>query len=63
MTAGMPDGPAVPVVWRTPASSVDEPAAGQVPSAVPGTWLVPGPAEKLSTVKVAGPGGRLAGSV
>ena len=53
----------MPVVWRAPASSVDEPAAGQAPSAEPGTWVVPGPAEKLSTVNVAGPWAFRAGSV
>ena len=63
VTAGRPDGPLVPVVWRTPASSVDEPTAGQARSAVPGSWLVPGPAEKPSRVKMARSDGRPASRV
>ena len=53
-TAGRPDGPAVPRVCRTPASSGDVAAAVQPRSAAPATWAVPGPPDTLSTVKVAG---------
>ena len=59
-TAGVPDGPAVPSVCRTPASSADEATAGQPRSADPGTADPgrasgsPGAPDTPSTVKTAG---------
>ena len=61
-TAGVPDGPAVPSVCRTPASSADEATAGQPCSADPGR-VVPDVPETPSRVKTAGSRGRVAGSV
>ena len=61
--AGSPDGPLVPRVCRAPASSADEATAVQPRSATPPIWAVPGPPDTLSTVKVAGAGSGVAGSV
>ena len=60
---GNPDGPAVPVVWVVPVSSGDAAARARARSAEPATGAVPGPSDRLVTVRTAGLRGLLPGRV